>query len=81
MQTLKEAWDVCKFWIALGALISLCALAALLCGNAEARKEKQFMEECRRERKQYECTAMWRSGEHTGGAVYVPVIIPAMGQH
>ena len=56
-------------------LLGLMALTVLLCvvllvGDANARAA--FMAECLTERKQYECTAMWRAGN--SNTVIVPVV-------
>jgi hypothetical protein len=59
-------------WIVLflfAALIGLIFLAA----SSDAEKEAKFMSACMADKKEYECTAMWRAGNTNG---YVPVVIP-----
>lgn len=40
----------------------------------EEKKRQEFMVDCLKERKQYECTSMWRSGEKHEEVV--PIFIP-----
>lgn len=40
----------------------------------EGAKEARFMAECLKERKQYECTAIWRAGN--SDVTVVPIVVP-----
>ena len=42
---------------------------------AEAKDEEDFMVECMKDHKKYECTAMWRAGNTK--TTVVPVVVPA----
>lgn len=55
-----------------------CAICYLFIASVKEaeRKKLAFMEECRQDHKQYECTALWRKGEDTSTVIPIPVIIP-----
>jgi hypothetical protein len=52
-------------------VIAFCVLGVI----ANGKVRQQFMEDCLKERKQYECTAMWRQGDSQ--IVPVPIVIPS----
>lgn len=55
------------------AIVLLLVLA--VAGGVEKEKTRErFMEQCVKDRKEYECIAMWRAGEPQ--VVPVPIIIP-----
>lgn len=45
----------------------------------DAKEHKHFMEQCLKDHKEYECTALWRAGEdHDNTAVIpMPIYIPS----
>lgn len=51
--------------------VAVAALVLGIIGNASARN--RFMAECLKDRKEYECTAMWRAGD--SHVIAVPVVI------
>jgi hypothetical protein len=60
-------------WLALG----LFAFAFVLFGvaiKADSDAQDAFMAECRKDKKQYECTAMWRAGD--SHVAPIPIVIP-----
>ena len=59
----------CAFLFALGFGVMWWA------SNSIERSEREFMDACLEERKEYECIAMWRSGNVT----VIPVVIPSVG--
>lgn len=61
-------------WIIL-ALFAGIVWLAIYVAQAESVQRKAFMLECIKDRKEYECVAMWHAGEsHTQ---VVPVFIPS----
>lgn len=38
-------------------------------------REKEFMGECQKDHKKYECTAMWRRAEDHSQTVVMPVVV------
>lgn len=76
---------ICRFWywllevfprvdwlgLLIIGIIVLMVVALGIAGYAETQQNKTFMEECMKDRKEYECVAMWRAGNtHT---VVVPI--------
>ncbi len=57
-------------WI--GGALAMAMVMAVAGGNAEREK---FMRGCLADRKEYECTAMWRAGESHTTVMPIPVII------
>jgi ascorbate-specific PTS system EIIC-type component UlaA len=41
-----------------------------------AEAENKFMAERRQERKEYECTAMWRAGNRNTTVMPMPIVVP-----
>ena len=66
------------FWNNLGTILVLMLVGAGVVayfGIQRDREEKaRFMEQCLKDRKEYECTAMWRAG----GSHAYPIIIPVV---
>lgn len=61
--------------IAIVGVISLIVIAPFAI-MAENESESAFMAECLADnKKQYECTAMWRAGENNTAVMPMPVII------
>jgi hypothetical protein len=58
------------FALVIGAIILAMAFGIKHDMNVEAA----FMAACRKDHKEYECTAMWRSGE--SHVVPMPIVIP-----
>jgi hypothetical protein len=59
--------------------ITIALVVGLAVGMYSAltdRTQDEFMAECIKEHKQYECTAMWRSGENHSTVVPMPVVVP-----
>lgn len=68
--------DKCIGW-ALAAFIALCFAGMFAGAHADAEARRTFMTECQKERKDYECTAMWRAGESRAQVVPMPIVIPS----
>jgi cbb3-type cytochrome oxidase subunit 3 len=58
-----------SFFVALGYLLYQD-------GKKSAAAKQAFMQECRQDKKQYECDAMWRAGNSNNSYVPIPIIIP-----
>lgn len=56
------------------ALLAAFITAAWFVASASNDEREAFMVECRKERKEYECKAMWRAGN--SGTVVVPMVVP-----
>lgn len=62
-------------WVLVAAIVVMGALF-MAAEKSKSEAKQKFMDECLKERKQYECTAMWRAGQSQSGSTYVPIIIP-----
>lgn len=66
----SDHWIGVLLWLFILAVIAFCVLGVI----ASAKAKKEFMADCLKERKQYECTAMWRQGDQN--VVPIPIVIP-----
>lgn len=60
-------------------LFAMCVclvIAIPLAINEENANRDAFMAECEKDRKHYECEAMWRAGNSHSAVVPMPMIIP-----
>ena len=67
-------WILDNFgWFLVAFAVVIIALG-VMAGNASMRDRMAFMEDCMKDRKEYECTAMWRAGQPS--VVPMPIVIP-----
>ncbi len=60
-------------WILVGIIVGLLTIT-VLAFRQEAKAREAFMAQCLEDRKQYECFAMWRSGQNHTVVVPMPII-------
>lgn len=51
-----------------------CVWLVIVAADHSMKAKTKFMDECKKDHKEYECTAMWRAGEPD--VVPMPVVIP-----
>jgi hypothetical protein len=71
----EQTWLERHLFTIFGAVI-VAGIVAIVAGcwwvaTDYSERHQRFMADCQKERKEYECTAMWRAGEPT--TVVVPV--------
>ncbi len=59
--------------IGIGAIVLLLICLFIITTNIQGEQRLAFMEACMEDLKEYECTAMWRSGDRS--TQVVPVVI------
>lgn len=52
-------------------MLGVAAILLILSSLHERNKKAEFMDECLKYQKQYECTALWRRSEST--PIYIPM--------
>lgn len=57
------------------SIIFVAMIAAIfIAANHEEKMRNQFMSSCMADKKEYECTAMWRAGRNSTTIVPVPIV-------
>lgn len=80
-QAAEEAFDwFFDNFAGIGCLIFFLGLGVLAAGFMWAAftddSHQRFMEQCLKDHKEYECTAMWRAGEKPAQPVPFPIVVP-----
>ncbi len=72
MEKLSEWWDRGdnSVYTVLAVLTLLVLVLVFIGASGSLKEEAQFMSECQRDHKHYECVAMWRAGEKKTEIIY-----------
>lgn len=70
--TLADLWEDHAPEVVIGTLIVLLIIVVAIAAKVEMQEREAFMSDCLQERKQYECTALWRAGRASHTTVVVP---------
>lgn len=62
-------WFILAFFVFAG-------IAAFGSASTAKLEKERFMEACLKDKKEYECVAMWRSGDSHTSMVPIPIVIP-----
>lgn len=56
--------------------VVLAIVAIILLFKQDAADSRRFMTECMKDKKEYECVAMWRAGQTHTAVMPLPIVIP-----
>lgn len=63
-----------ELWI-IGIIFAVIVGIGIAIAQSDSKHQKDFMDQCVQDHKQYECDAMWRAGEDHTTVMPIPVFI------